>query len=69
VAVGLGTDLDDPSAPQLPQSLGEQPPGQAGAPSAISLKVWQPTRMLRRMIMVQRSDRSSDDRAMGQYCP
>jgi hypothetical protein len=28
--VGLGTDLDDPSALQLPQPLGEQPPGQAG---------------------------------------
>ena len=30
MAIGLGTDLDDPSALQLPQPLGEQPAREAG---------------------------------------
>ena len=68
--VRLGTDLDHPGAFQVPQPLGEQPARQPGAPSAISLKVLQPTRtMLRKMIKDQRSANSSDARAIGQYCP
>src|SRR4029453_13363746 len=49
--------------------LESSPRDRPGAPSAISLKVWQPTRMFLRMIMVQRSARSSDVGPMGQYSP
>jgi hypothetical protein len=37
-----------------------------GAPAAISLKVWQPNRMVRTMIGVHRSARTSEPRAIGQ---
>jgi hypothetical protein len=38
-----------------------------GAPVAISLKVWQPSSTFRTMIGVQRSARTSEALAMGQY--
>ena len=40
-----------------------------GAPFAISVKVLEPFRTLRRMIGVQRSAKTSDALAIGQYWP
>jgi hypothetical protein len=69
VTIGLGTDLDDPGALQLPQPLGEQPAREARGTVGDLVEGLTADQDVAKMMIVQRSARSSDVRAMGQYCP
>lgn len=66
---GLGRISMTPARCSSRNRFESSPRDRPGAPSAISLKVLQPMRMLRRMMMDQRSANTSAARAMGQNCP